>query len=76
MSDNKEVFETQDMAFASYLVLCGCSIAAVKRAGRRVIWEFSVDPDKLSEIEAKWPGSESSSFFNTYQTLKGQLRQR
>ena len=67
-------YETQDMAFASYLVLSSCTIAEVRRMGRRVVWSFTLETDKLSELEAKWPGSDAAKFFNTYQTLKSQIR--
>ena len=68
------IFDTQDMAFASFLVMQGCVIAQVRRSGRRVIWAFAVPVDVLRKLEAEWPGSDAARFFNTYQTLKGQIR--
>ena len=69
-----ETFETQDMAFAAYLVHRGCQIAKVRRAGRRVLWSFQVEEGKLAELEAEWPSSDQSKYFNVYQTLKTQIR--
>ena len=67
-------YETQDMAFAAYLVHRGCQIFKVRRAGRRVLWSFNVDEAKLAELEAEWPSSQESKYFNVYQTLKTQIR--
>jgi len=67
-------YETQDMAFAAYLVEKGCQISKVKRVGRRVVWSFSVPDDRLSTLEADWPSSAESRYFNVYQTLKTQIR--
>jgi len=65
---------TQDMAFASFLVGLGHPIKSVVRLGRRVSWEFDISPEDLNTAEARWPSSPESKFFNTYQTLKNQIR--
>jgi hypothetical protein len=68
------MFETHDMAFASYLVTRGHSIAEVKRSGRRVFWQFSITAEELSQAESSWPSTPECTFFNLYQTLKNQIR--
>lgn len=65
---------TNDMAFASYLLLKGYSVKAVHRKGRRVSWEFIIPEEDIPKLEAEWPSSESSKFFNFYQVLKAQLK--
>ena len=65
---------TNDMAFASYLLLKGYSVKMVHRKGRRVSWEFEVPSEDIPKLEAEWPSSESCKFFNYYQVLKGQLK--
>ena len=65
---------TQDMAFAAYLVRRGNKITNVIRQGRRVSWAFDISDSDLSEAEADWPSCQESKFFNTYQTLKNQIR--
>lgn len=65
---------TNDMAFASFLLLKGYGVKAVHRKGRRVSWEFEVPEDHIPKLEAEWPSSESSRFFNFYQVLKAQLK--
>jgi hypothetical protein len=70
------MFETQDMAFASYLVSRGHSIVSVKREGRRVFWLFNITPEELDQAESKWPSTEECRFFSTYQTLKNQIRKQ
>lgn len=65
---------TNDMAFASFLLLKGYSVKAVHRKGRRVSWEFEISPEDISKMEAEWPSSESCRFFNFYQVLKAQLK--
>jgi hypothetical protein len=65
---------TQDMAFAAFLVHAGFSIKNVIRQGRRVSWEFVVTDSEMRVVEADWPSSSESRFFNIYQTLKNQIR--
>jgi hypothetical protein len=67
-------YETQDMAFASYLVCQGCTISKVSRSGRRVMWSFQIPVDRLAALEAEWPSSLESKYFSLYQTLKTQIR--
>ena len=68
------MYTTPDMAFASFLLLRGFKVLKIHRRGRRVSWEFNIPEDKISAIEAEWPSSEASRFFNFYQVLKGQLK--
>jgi len=69
-----EEYETQDMAFASFLVMNGASISQLGRKGRRVSWLFDLTPERIAELEAAWPSSEVARFHSTYQMLKSQLR--
>ena len=69
-----QTYSISDIAFASYLVLLGYSIATVNRRGRKVIWQFNMSPDKMAEAEAMWPSSESAKFYSTYQTLKTHIK--
>ena len=68
------MFVTRDMAFASYLVQQGHGISTVERAGRRVSWVFEITETDIARVEAAWPSSTESQFFNVYQTLKNQIR--
>jgi len=70
------MFETQDMAFASFLVSRGFPIVSVKREGRRVFWIFKITEEELDKAESTWPSTEECKFFNTYQTLKNQIRKQ
>lgn len=38
------------------------------------MWVFEMPQDKMAEAEAKWPSSESSKFYNIYQTLKTHIK--
>jgi hypothetical protein len=68
------MFETQDMSFAAYLVQHGFEISTVRRSSRRVSWVFVISEEDLGKMEAAWPGTSESRFFNCYQTLKNQVR--
>jgi hypothetical protein len=68
------MYETQDMSFAAYLVANGYRIASVKRSGRRVSWVFEISDSDLDSMESTWPSTPECRFFNTYQTLKNQIR--
>jgi hypothetical protein len=68
------MFETQDMAFASFLVSRGNPISSVRREGRRVLWSFTIAEEELDKAESAWPSTTECRFFNTYQTLKNQIR--
>ena len=70
------MFETQDMAFASYLVGRGHKLKSVTRSGRKVAWVFELSDEDLSKEESAWPSSEECRFFNVYQTLRNQTRNR
>ena len=67
-------YVTQDMSFAAFLLMKNYKIEEVVRKGRRVMWRFNISEEDLRKIEAEWPSSESSKFFNFYQILKGQLK--
>lgn len=66
--------QTQDMAFAAFLVGKGFKITNVVRAGRRVSWVFDISTDDLNSAESEWPSCPESQFFNIYQVLKNQIR--
>ena len=67
-------YTISDIAFASYLVQQGHTIATVSRRGRKVMWVFSMTEESMSTVEAKWPSSESAKFYSTYQTLKTHIK--
>lgn len=67
-------YSISDISFASFLVSLGYSISSVNRRGRKVMWIFEMPQDKMAEAEAKWPSSESSKFYNIYQTLKTHIK--
>jgi len=62
------------MAFAAFIVHMGHPLAGVSRNGRRVSWEFTLTEEEIANIDALWPSSGESKFFNVYQTLKNQIR--
>lgn len=67
---------TSEISFAAYLIANGCAISEVLRESRKVRWKFSIEADRLSQLEASWPTSVDAKYWNAYQTLKGQLQLR
>ena len=63
-----------DIAFASFLVSEGQNIQNIIRRGRKVSWEFLLEEDAMTKLEAKWPSSESAKFYSMYQTLKTHIK--
>lgn len=67
-------FSITDIAFASFLVSEGQKIHNIIRKGRKVAWEFHMNDETMTQLEAKWPSSESAKFYSTYQTLKTHIK--
>lgn len=68
------VFSTNDMSFASYLVMKGIRLISAKRLGKSFQFKFVHDP-KIDRYSIEYVGSEVSRFHDAVRKLKRALKE-
>tara|TARA_R110002153_G_scaffold54003_4_gene150216 strand:- start:1684 stop:1890 length:207 start_codon:yes stop_codon:yes gene_type:complete len=64
------MYNTSDIAFASFLVLNGQVIIKLEKQGRKICWYFKIPKKILEKLTVKWPSSEAYMFFSISQELR------
>lgn len=68
------MYQTDNIAFAAFLIHRRVDLVSVVRNGRRVWWKFDMSESDALLMHGKWISSDENSFFARYLSLRAEMR--